>query len=143
MHEWFDEVWNQRNASTIDRLLATEAVVHGITNAEGQELRGRQAFRDFYQRFLNAFPDVTVEVADAVCEGDKLAARCVVRGRHLGDGLGIKATQRATEFTGICIARLQDGQIVEAWNNFDFLTMHAQLGTLAQLSAPGMSDRQP
>jgi predicted ester cyclase len=31
-------------------------------------------------------------------------------------------------FTGIAILRIRDGKIVEAWNNFDFQTMTAQLG---------------
>jgi steroid delta-isomerase-like uncharacterized protein len=134
VHEWFEEVWNQRNAQTIDRLLAADAIVHGITDENGRELRGPQAFREFHKRFLNAFPDVTVEVVDTVSEGDKLAARCIVQGKHQGDGLGIAASHRETEFTGMCIARVQDGRIVEAWNNFDFLTMHTQLGSLALLS---------
>jgi steroid delta-isomerase-like uncharacterized protein len=134
VHEWFEEVWNQRNQQTIDRLLAPDAIVHGIVDEQGRELVGPQAFRQFHQRFLNAFPDARVEVLDAVADGDTLAARCVVRGKHLGDGMGFKATQKSVEFTGMCFARVQDGRIVEAWNNFDFLAMHTQLGTLASLS---------
>lgn len=134
VHEWFEEVWNQRRADTIDRLLAEEAVVHGIVDDQGRELRGPQAFREFHRRFLDAFPDARVEVLEAVSQGDTLAARCVVRGTHAGDGLGLKATHRPAEFTGMCFARVKDGKIVEAWNNFDFLAMHMQLGTLGTLA---------
>jgi predicted ester cyclase len=35
-----------------------------------------------------------------------------------------------TEFTGIAIVRIKDGKFVEAWNNFDFMTMFKQLGTI-------------
>jgi steroid delta-isomerase-like uncharacterized protein len=134
MHEWFDEVWNRGNAETIERFLAADAIVHGITDESGNELRGPNAFKKFHTRFLNAFPNLTVEVADAVSDGDQIAVRCVVRGKHDGDGLGFKATQKETTFTGMCIARVKDGKVVEAWNNFDFLTMHTQLGTLKLLS---------
>jgi predicted ester cyclase len=34
------------------------------------------------------------------------------------------------EFTGISILRVENGKIVEAWNNFDFMKMHQQLGAL-------------
>jgi len=51
------------------------------------------------------------------------------RRKHEGDGLGIQATQKETKFTGMCIARVKNGKFVEAWNNFDFLTMHTQLGS--------------
>jgi predicted ester cyclase len=53
-----------------------------------------------------------------------------VRGKHTGDSLGFAATQAPVEITGIAIVRVADGKIVEAWNNFDFLTMHRQLGTI-------------
>jgi predicted ester cyclase len=105
----------------------------GLTDENGRELVGPKAFREFHRRYLDAFPGVRVEVADIIVQGDKMAARCIVRGRHLGNGLGIEATQKETEFTGMCIARVQGGKIVEAWNNFDFLTMHSQLGTLDKL----------
>jgi predicted ester cyclase len=71
-----------------------------------------------------------VTVEDTIAEGDKVAARCTVRATHAGDGLGFAATQRAMEITGIAIVRVKDGKIIEAWNNFDFMGMFQQLGTL-------------
>ena len=134
MHEWFDEVWNRRNAGTIERLLAADAIVHGITDESGKELRGPKAFKKFHSRFLSAFPNLSVEVEDTISDGDQIAARCVVRGKHDGDGLGFKATEKEIAFTGMCIARVKNGKIIEAWNNFDFLTMHTQLGSLKFLT---------
>ena len=52
VHEWFEEVWNQRNTQTIDRLLAPEAVVHGIVDESGRELVGPHAFRAKLKSFL-------------------------------------------------------------------------------------------
>lgn len=133
VHEWFEEVWNQRDAQAIDRLLADDAIVHGITDANGKELRGPAAFKEFHERFLNAFPDIAITVEDTISEGDKIAARCGVRAKHEGDGLGFPATHKQTEITGMCIVRIRDGKFIEAWNNFDFLAMHSQLGSLASL----------
>jgi predicted ester cyclase len=69
-----------------------------------------------------------ITVDDVIAEGDKVAARCSVRGRHQGDHLGIAATHTPVDFTGIAIVRIRDGKIVEAWNNFDFMRMNRQLG---------------
>ena len=44
-----------------------------------------------------------------------------------------KPTGKATEFWGMCIIRVRDGQIVEGWNNFDFLSLYQQLSMLPQL----------
>jgi steroid delta-isomerase-like uncharacterized protein len=114
-------------------MLSATTVVHGIEDSTGKPLRGRQAFKKFYRQFLDAFPDLTVTVLDTVTEGDKIAARCLVKGRHQGDTLGFPATGKKTEFTGVCIVRVKNGKFVEGWNNFDFLAMHRQLGSLKLL----------
>lgn len=126
-HEWFEEVWNRGRAEEIDRLFAVDGIAHGLTDASGNEISGPVEFKPFFEQFRNAFPDMRVDVVDTVCEGDKIAARCIVRGTHHGDTLGMAATHRPVEFTGITILRVRDGQIVEAWNNFDFQTMTTQL----------------
>jgi steroid delta-isomerase-like uncharacterized protein len=129
-NEWFEEVWNQGKAAAIDRLLGEETIVHGIVDKNGLEVRGPNAFKEFHASFRNAFPDIKVEVVDTVVSGDKTAARCIVRGTHRGEGLGLKPTGKQVEITGMCIARVKKGKIVEAWNNFDFLALHQQLGSL-------------
>jgi steroid delta-isomerase-like uncharacterized protein len=127
IHEWFEQVWNQGDANAIDRLMADDAVIHGLRDASGNELQGKEGFRPFFQKFRAAFPDLHVEVEDAIVEGEKIACRCLVRGTHRGDSLGFAATLRPVEFTGMCCIRVRDGQIVEGWNNFDFATMSTQL----------------
>ena len=37
-------------------------------------------------------------------------------------------TNRSVEFTGMTMARVVDGRIVEGWNSYDFLSMYQQLG---------------
>ena len=126
-HEWFEEVWNQGHAEAIDRLFAADGIAHGLADASGNALRGPDGFKPFFEQFRDAFPDMQIGVEDTVCEGDKIAARCVVRGTHRGKGLGMEPTDRPVVFTGMTILRVRDGQIVEAWNNFDFQSMTAQL----------------
>ncbi|HEY3136150.1 MAG TPA: ester cyclase [Blastocatellia bacterium] len=126
-HEWFEQVWNQGQVEAIDRLFAEDGVAHGLVDAQGSELRGPAGYKPFFHTFREAFPDIRVIVEDAIVEGDKVAARCVVRGTHLGHNLGFAATGNRVEFTGMTFLRVRDGQIVEAWNNFDFATMNTQL----------------
>ena len=114
-------------------MLAPETIVHGIFDDEGNEVRGPVAFRAFHRKFLEAFPNLTVQVVDTVTEGNKQACRCVVRGRHEGGSLGFAATQADVEFTGMGIAYIKDGRIIECWNNFDFLALYSQLGMIRQM----------
>jgi steroid delta-isomerase-like uncharacterized protein len=125
--EWFDQVWNQGRAEAIDRLFKEDGVAHGLVDGDGNELRGPTGFMPFFHSFREAFPDLRVETKDTVVEGDKIAARCIVRGTQLGHSLGFQATGNPVQFTGMTFLRIREGQIVEAWNNFDFATMTAQL----------------
>lgn len=130
IERWFEEVWNKGREEAIDELFASDGVAHGLADDAGEPLRGPENFKPFYRKFREAFPGVRVTVEDTVTEGDKVAARCVVRGRHEGEGLGLAATSRDVNFSGICIVRIRDGQIAEAWNSFDFLSMFRQLGAV-------------
>jgi steroid delta-isomerase-like uncharacterized protein len=141
IRRWFEEVWNKGREDAIDELFGEEGVAHGLGDAADGKLRGPAGFKPFFRSFREAFPEMEVVVEDTVSEGDKVAARCVVRGRHGGDTLGFAATDRSVDFTGIAIVRIADGKIVEAWNNFDFMSMFQQLGALRMDAAPSGPER--
>src|SRR5689334_10290388 len=130
---WFDGLWNRADASTIDRLLHPDGVIHGLS-ADGQPIRGPRNFMPFYQAFRGAFPDIKVEVQQLLSQGDRAVGLCRVTGAHRGSGLEIPATGKSVEFYGFAMCRTEDGQVVECWNCFDFLGMYRQLG--AELSPP-------
>ena len=130
IQRWFEEVWNQGNSKTIDELLDENGVVHGLMDANGQPVSGLKAFHDFHDQFRGAFPDLYISVDDVISEGDRVVARCSVRGKHTGESLGFAATNAPIQFEGIAIVRIKNGKIVEAWNQFDFLSMNKQLGVL-------------
>jgi steroid delta-isomerase-like uncharacterized protein len=128
LQRWFDEVWNKGRVDAIAEMFAVDGVAHGLSNDVGAPLTGPDGFRPFHETFRGAFPNIGVIVEDMIAEGDKVAARCSVRGRHTGDHLGVAASNAPVEFTGITIVRVKDGKIIEAWNNFDFLKMNKQIG---------------
>jgi len=128
LHRWFEEVWNKGRIEAIDEMAAPNVIAHGLVDAQGKELVGREAFKTFWRQFRGAFPDIRVDVEDALVEGDKVMVRCAVRGTHRGEGIGIAPTGKPVTFTGMCVARITGGQMAEAWNNFDFLSLYQQLG---------------
>src|SRR5213592_4113897 len=101
LHDWFEQVWNQGDIAAIDRMLAPDAVTHGLVDDAGNELRGPDGFKPFFRKFREAFPDLQITVDDTVAEGDLIVARCTVRGTHRGHTLGFAATQKPVLFTGI------------------------------------------
>lgn len=130
MRRWFEEVWNKGREEAIDELFAENGVAHGLSDESGSELRGPAGFKPFFHKFRSAFPDIQVLIEDAIAEGDEVAVRCSVRAKHTGEGLGLAATNQPIAITGMSIARVKDGKIVEAWNNFDFMGLFQQIGAI-------------
>lgn len=131
IREWYEEVWNKRDASAITRMLSADAVVHGLAQSGGS-LHGPDGFLQFHRAFTSAFPDLRVHVEDAIEQGDRVAMRFTATGTHSGDGLGFPATNRPMRVSGMTIARVAGGKFVEGWNVFDALGMMQQLGVAPQ-----------
>jgi len=130
MRRWFEEVWNKGRVEAIAEMFAADGVAHGLSDDPAKRMKGPADFAPFHGIFRGAFPDIEVVVEDTIAEGDLVAARCSVRGKHTGDHLGVAASNAPVEFTGMVFTRIKDGKIVEAWNNFDFLAMNKQIGII-------------
>ncbi|HEX5601358.1 MAG TPA: ester cyclase, partial [Pyrinomonadaceae bacterium] len=105
VRRWFEEVWNNGRVEAIDEMFDENGIAHGLSDDHENPIRGPQGFRPFHTVFREAFPNMMIVVEDVVAEGDKVAARCSVRGKHEGDFLGRAATQSPVQFTGITIVR--------------------------------------
>lgn len=126
---WFQEVWNEGKLETIGELSAPGAFGHGVSMASAEPVAVPDGFRDYVVQLRSAFPDLRIDIEDAIAEGDLVCVRCTCRGTHSGEGLmNLSPTGRSFEITGITILRIESGRIVEGWNNYDFLGMFEQLG---------------
>jgi predicted ester cyclase len=132
---WFDGLWNKGDETTIDRLLHPDGLIRGLPTPDDQPLRGPVAFKPFYRAFRAAFPDISIELAHVVVNGDLGVAHCYVTGTHRGDFGDVAPTHRAIEVEGFAMARVVDGKVAESWNCFDFLALYRQLGVDLDLRA--------
>ena len=107
---WFKEVWDEGNEDAIDRLMAPDAVAHGL-GPDG--IRGPEAFKPYVRTMRAALGDLEIEVTQTLTDGDRVAAHCHVVARHAG------ALFAAELLTALRLA--DHGRIV-----------HAALGTLAR-----------
>ena len=124
----FNEVWNEKKLSVIDELIAADYAHHDPQSPNVQ--RGIEGYKQFVNFYLSAFPDIRFTIDDEI-EGENLVVtRWTVTGTHLGDMPGLPRTGKPILLTGITIARLSDGKVVESWNNWDALGMMQQLGAI-------------
>ncbi len=136
LKRWFEEVWNQRREETIMELLAPDCIGHG-TRDNGGDIHGPREFLPFYERICSAFPDMKVTVEDGFGEGEKAVVRWSATMHHRGDHLGPRATGNQVAMTGTTIARIANGKIVEAWDNWDKLAMLQQIGVVQLAASTG------
>jgi len=134
LRRWFEEVWNEGREGAIDELAAPDMVAHGLFDAQGKEISGREKFKAFWRQFRTTFPDVRVDVNEALADGDKVIVRCTVYATHSGEGMG-SPTRKPISFTGMVIGRIENGQLKEAWDSWDFLSLYQQIGALPALFA--------
>jgi predicted ester cyclase len=132
--EWYEQVWNQLDESAIDRLMHPDAIAYGL--APGP-LHGPAAFKPFYRMFRDALSGIHIDVVRTVVQDDLCVAHCHVVARHTGAAFGGPPTDRDVELWGMSLVRVRDGQIVEGWNCFDFLTLYQQIGWVGLPVTPG------
>jgi steroid delta-isomerase-like uncharacterized protein len=109
---WFDDVITGRDLDAIDEHYAPDYVHHG---AEGAELRGVQAARDFAATILAASSDRVAVVEQQVAQGDLVVTRFTSRGTHTGTFRGVEPTGKEWVTEGICISRIENGKVAEDW----------------------------
>lgn len=119
---WFTDVWNSGRAEKIHEYMTPDCVVHGLI-APGVDGVGPDDFLQFYNGFRSQFDNIHIAMGDTVVENDLEVVRCHVTARHI-------ATGKKVEFTGMTMARVKDGKLVEGWNNFDFGLMEQQIAAI-------------
>lgn len=130
IRRWFEEVWNQEREATIDEMCAPGVVGHGQT-LDGSDIVGREHFKEFWRGLRSAFTSVHVEIHQTIEEGELVTAQWTIAMQHTGPFLGIEATGKKISAKGVSIQHVVGGKIVEGWDNWDQLSVMAQLGAIS------------
>lgn len=125
----YDEVWSKGNLDTVDKLFATDYIIHNPADPPGKQ-RGPESVKQFVTMFRTAFPDASISVEDMISEGEKVATRYTWRGTQKGPLWGIPPTGKQATVTGIVISRFVDGKFAEEWGVVDMLGLMQQLSVV-------------
>jgi len=111
--------------SAIDRYASEDIVAHDPALLE--PVRGRDAFRAVLENYRRVFPDLALDVELTFATGDLVCVRWRARGTHRAELLGVPATGREAEVTGVSIFKIRDGRVVEETAEWDALGLMRQL----------------
>jgi len=113
---WFGDMWNNRDTGLARELMAPDAT--GIFEG-GRTMVGPDDFITFQKAFLEAVPDLKVEMVKSIADGDEVCVHWRGSGLHCGEGLGCPASGKQIEFQGVTWLTVKDGRIVagqDFWN---------------------------
>ena len=131
-----EELVAATNAHDVERIMALMADDVVATNvALPEPMRGKAAYRQFYERTFDTYTDYTLEVKNRVVSEDQVATEIVFSGTHtgplaLGPGDPIPPTGNRFAAQGAYFLRVRDGKIVEVHMHPDIAGFLMQLGVL-------------
>ena len=95
-----------------------------------EDVRGIEGLKQFVSMIRSALPDLRITLEDDIAEGNKVVSRWGAQGTHQGELMGIAPTGNHVAITGITIHRIENGKIVEEWENWDALGLMQQIGAI-------------
>ena len=123
----YQEIYNSHQLDALTEVLSEKLLTPLILPGLPPGLEGAKAA---HQIMLTGFPDYKTVIEDLIAEGDKVAVRIRMSGTHTGSFMGIPPTGKKVEFTGMYIARIENGMIVEHWGEEDGVSLMRQLGAI-------------
>jgi steroid delta-isomerase-like uncharacterized protein len=120
------DAFNTGDMSIVDEMTAENAVNHDP--AQPDEAQGPEGFKQVIQMYRAAFPDLHIEVDECFSDGDLVCTRWTSSGTNDGELMGLPATGKHTTSSGITIDRIENGKVVESWNQWDNAGLMQQLG---------------
>jgi predicted ester cyclase len=109
-------------------IVASEYVLHP------EEVRGADGLAQMVEGYRSALAGLRVTIDHQFAEGDWVATRSTVRGRHEGELMGAPPTGREVSFSILTISRCRDGRIEEEWELADTISLLRQVGALPQMA---------
>jgi predicted ester cyclase len=115
----------------LDELHARDYVDHSPLPGQSTDVTG---LRERAMELSSALVDTRVHTDVLVDYGDTVVCSTRTVGVHKGSFLGVAATDRRIEMTGLTVFRFVDGLITETWSSFEVLGMFDSLTSGPRIS---------
>ncbi|QYK67388.1 ester cyclase [Paenibacillus sp. S02] len=127
MHR-FTEFINTASVKLAEELIAPDAIFY--VPAREDAMKGPDGYLAIIQMMRTGFPDIQWTLKEMIAEGDKVAARFIMRGTHQGSFFGFPPTGKTIEVQAMNFYRFSGGQIVEEYGQPDMLGLLQQIGAV-------------
>jgi steroid delta-isomerase-like uncharacterized protein len=121
---------SEGSLETLDDALKEVYADDIVLHEPDEDVRGIEGLTQFVSMIRSAVPDLHMTLEDDIVEGNKVVSRWGAQGTHQGELMGIAPTRNQVAITGITIHRIEEGKIVEEWENWDALGLMQQIGAV-------------
>jgi predicted ester cyclase len=131
---YFSDMVDKRSDKLLEELWTEDCIVHR-PEVSGP-IRGREAFREAWNRVLAPYSDFETKIHDIVADNDLVVCRLSHRVVHRSDwtsriGTHAVPAGKVVTWDAMAMFRIRDGKIAEEWVCRDELGMLMQLGVVA------------
>jgi steroid delta-isomerase-like uncharacterized protein len=124
------DAWNAHDPDKVASLFAEDATLH---DAGGETASGRAAVAARARRYMDAFPDMRLEMISIEVDGNRYALEWKAAGTNTGSLEGMPATGKYAEVEGCDIGEMDDNGLIRSendyWNEAAFMR---QLGLMPE-----------
>ena len=121
----FVEFINTASEQLAEELISPDAIFY--VPGQPEPMRGPGGYLAIIGMMRSGFPDIQWTLEDSVAEGEKVAARFVMRGTHQGAFFGVPATGKSIKVQAMNFYRFSNGQIVEEYGMPDMFGLLQQI----------------
>jgi steroid delta-isomerase-like uncharacterized protein len=124
----FVEFINTASEQLAGELISPDAIFY--VPGQPEPMRGPTGYLAIIGMMRGGFPDIQWTLEDMVAEGDKVAARFTMRGKHQGNFVGVPPSGKPIKVQAMNFYRLTNGQITEEHGQPDMLGLLQQIGAV-------------
>ncbi|MCP5098374.1 MAG: ester cyclase [Chloroflexi bacterium] len=122
----FNEYWAKDDEAVLEAFVAKEHINHTLG------VKGPDGYKEFMKPFRVGLPDFHFDIHFTLTDGAYVVLVWTGVGTHLGEFMGVPATRKAVQFNGTCIARFENGIVVEEWSYPDMMALMQQIAPAPQ-----------
>ena len=135
-HRFHMDIFQAGKMDVADEILSPNFVNH-FKGIPPEMQHGPDGVKRYAVALRTAFSDMQIIHDDVITQGDKVIIRWTSTGTQDGDMFGIPPTGKSMSITGIDIFRIEEGKIIELWQNWDQMGIMQQLGLIPAAEQSG------
>jgi len=127
----FYTMFEKSDWAGIEKVVAPNMTEHSPMMPPGSAFN-RDSLMKYLKANKEAFPDMKFEVLNTAASGDLVFVQYRFTGTNSGHLMGMPATGKKVDYTGVDLVRIKDGIATEHWDYGDNITYMKQMGLMPQ-----------